>query len=319
LLRPGRFDRQIFVDRPDIKGREQILRVHSKDVKLSENVDLRVIAGQTPGFVGADLANVINEAALLAARRNKKAVEMSDLEEAIDRVVAGLEKKSRVMSKKEKEITAYHEAGHALIAAFLPNAMPVHKVSIIPRGFALGITMYRPTEDRYLMTKPELLDQIGTALGGRIAEELIFDEISSGARDDLQRATDIARVMVKEYGMSEKLGLVTFEEHHRIPFLLNQGYTTERAYSDEMAYQIDLEVKNIIDTTYHNAREILTKRIDTLRELAQLLLEKEVIGSDEFESIVKKQEKENSQKGADRFQKTADRTLEPLTSELLNF
>ncbi len=288
LLRPGRFDRQIFVDRPDIKGREQILQVHAKEVKLAEDVDLRTIAARTPGFVGADLANIINEAALLAARQDKKVVEMSDIEEAIDRVVAGLEKKSRVMNKKEKEMTAYHEAGHALVASFLPNATPVHKVSIIPRGFALGVTMYLPTEDRYLMTKVELLDQIGTALGGRVAEELIFNEVSSGARDDLQRATEIARMMVKEYGMSEKLGLVTFESGRRSPFLLNQGYT-EEVYSDETAYQIDVEIKKIIDETYTKVRGILEKHIDILKELAQLLLEKEVIESDEFERIVKRQ------------------------------
>jgi cell division protease FtsH len=289
LLRPGRFDRQIFVDRPDIKGREQILQVHSKEVKLAEDIDLQVIAGRTPGFVGADLANVINEAALLAARQDKKAVEMCDLEEAIDRVVAGLEKKSRVMNKKEKEMTAYHEAGHALVATFLPNATPVHKVSIIPRGFALGVTMYLPNEDRYLMTKAELLDQIGTALGGRAAEELVFNEISSGARDDLRRATDIARMMVMEYGMSEKLGLVTFEGNRRPSFLLNQGYT-DGTYSDETAHQIDLEVKNIIDDTYNKVREILENHLEILKELAQILLEKEVIESEEFERIVKKEE-----------------------------
>jgi cell division protease FtsH len=308
LLRPGRFDRQIFVDRPDIKGREQILQVHAKDVKLAEDVDLKVMAGRTPGFVGADLANVINEAALLAARRDKQAVEMSDLEEAIDRVVAGLEKKSRVMSKKEKEITAYHEAGHALIASQLPNATPVHKVSIIPRGLALGITMFLPPEDRYLMTKAELLDQIGTALGGRVAEELIFNEMSSGARDDLQRATDIARMMVTEFGMSAKIGLVTFEGRHRSPFLPGQGYF-EEGYSDETAYQIDVEVKNILDDTYIKVRTILEKHIETLKELAELLLEKEVIESEEFERIVNKQNSEaRIQNSEDGSQKTEDRT-----------
>ena len=199
--------------------------------------------------MGADLANVINEAALLAARQDKKAVEMCDLEEAIDRVVAGLEKKSRVMNKKEKEMTAYHEAGHALVATFLPNATPVHKVSIIPRGFVLGVTMYLPNEDRYLMTKAELLDQIGTALGGRAAEELVFDEISSGARDDLRRATDIARMMVMEYGMSEKLGLVTFEGNRRPSFLLNQGYT-DGTYSDETAHQIDHNLRSLALNRY---------------------------------------------------------------------
>jgi cell division protease FtsH len=287
LLRPGRFDRQIFVDRPDIKGREQILQVHSKEVKLAENLDLKVIAGRTPGFVGADLANAINEAALLAARRDKKAVEMADLEEAIDRVVAGLEKKSRVMTKKEKEMTAYHEAGHALVASFLPNATPVHKVSIIPRGFSLGVTMFLPTEDRYLMTKAELLDQIGTALGGRVAEEFIFNEVSSGARDDLKRATETARMMVKEYGMSEKLGLVTFEGGYPSPFLAGQS-ASDGIYSDETAYQIDIEVKKIIDMMYTRVREILETRIGILRELAEVLLEREVIESDEFERIIQK-------------------------------
>ncbi|MBD3308626.1 ATP-dependent zinc metalloprotease FtsH [candidate division KSB3 bacterium] len=286
LLRPGRFDRQIFVDRPDIKGREQILQVHAKDVKLAENVDFQVIAGRTPGFVGADLANIINEAALLAARRNKKAVEMSDLEEAIDRVVAGLEKKSRVMTKKEKEMTAYHEAGHALVASFLPNATPVHKVSIIPRGFSLGVTMFLPTEDRYLMTKAELLDQIGTALGGRVAEELIFHEVSSGARDDLKRATEIARMMVKEYGMSDKLGLVTFESNHSSSLFLGRQGSGEGLYSDETAYQIDAEVKTIIDNTYLRVRQILETQLHILKELAQVLLEKEVIEKEEFEAIV---------------------------------
>ena len=285
LLRPGRFDRQVFVDRPDIKGREKILHVHAKEIKLAEDVDLKVMAGRTPGFVGADLANVMNEAALLAARRDKKAVEMSDLEEAIDRVVVGLEKKSRVMNKKEKEMTAYHEAGHALVASFLPNATPVHKVSIIPRGFSLGVTMFLPEEDRYLMTKAELLDQIGTALGGRGAEELIFDQISSGARDDLRRASEIARMMVKEYGMSEKLGLVTFESGYSPPFMGGQGYS-EGFYSDKTAYQIDVEVKTIIDETYSRVQKILDEHTDLLKTLAQVLLEKEVIEHDEFERIL---------------------------------
>jgi cell division protease FtsH len=285
LMRPGRFDRQIFVDRPDIKGREQILEVHSKEVKLADEIDLHVIAARTPGFVGADLANVINEAALLAARREKVVVEMNDLEEAIERVISGLEKKSRVMNKQEKEMTAYHEAGHALVATHLPHATPVHKVSIIPRGFALGVTTFLPTEDRYLMTKAELLDQIGTALGGRVAEELTFDEVSSGARDDLQKATEIARMMVTEYGMSDHLGLVTFEGSRRSPFLFNQGYG-DGAYSDKTAYQIDLEIKAIIDQSYQDVRQILENHLETLKELAELLLEKEVIEHEEFEQIL---------------------------------
>ena len=287
LLRPGRFDRQIFVDRPDIKGREQILEVHSKEIKMSEEVDLTVIAARTPGFVGADLANVMNEAALLAARRDKKAVEMSDFEEAIDRVVSGLEKKSRVMSKREKEITAYHEAGHALVASFLPNATPVHKVSIIPRGFSLGVTMFLPTEDRYLMTKSELLDQIGSALGGRVAEELIFNEVSSGAQSDLKRSSEIARMMVKEYGMSESLGLVNFEGGYGSQFLNGPSYA-DGVYSDKTAYQIDLEVKRIIDDTYAKAKGIIEEHRGFLNTLAEVLLEKEVIEREEFEQIIGK-------------------------------
>ncbi len=291
LLRPGRFDRQIFVDRPDIVGREKILHVHAKNIKLAENVDLTVIAGRTPGFVGADLANILNEAALLAARRDKQAVEMSDLEEAIDRVVAGLEKKSRVMTKKEKEITAYHEAGHALVSSFLPHATPVHKVSIIPRGFALGMTMFLPTEDRYLMTKSELLDKIGSLLGGRGAEELIFRETTSGAHDDLKRATEIARTMVKEYGMSDRLGLVTFDEGYGASSLT--GQSGSGAYSDTTASQIDREIRAIIDNTYVNVKRILEEHIDLLQQLAQVLLEKEVIERDEFERIVGKQPAED--------------------------
>jgi cell division protease FtsH len=285
LLRPGRFDRQIFVDRPDIKGREEILHVHAREVKLAEDVDLTVIAGRTPGFVGADLANVINEAALLAARRDKQAVEMMDLEDAIDRVVTGLEKKSRVMTKKEKEMTAYHEAGHALAATFLPNATPVHKVSIIPRGFALGVTMFLPTEERYSSTRDELLDIIGTALGGRAAEELIFQQVTTGARDDLRKATNIARMMVTEYGMSEKLGLVTFEGSRRSNFLLDPG-ASDSVYSDETAFQIDSEIKAIVDVMYRKVRAILKAHDDILRQLALLLLEKEVIEREEFDQII---------------------------------
>ncbi|HWU39250.1 MAG TPA: ATP-dependent zinc metalloprotease FtsH, partial [Candidatus Acidoferrum sp.] len=220
LLRPGRFDRQVLVDRPDIKGREAILRVHAKGVKLAPDADLKVLAARTPGFVGADLANLINEAALLAARKNKNQVEMADLEEAVDRVVAGLEKKARVMSPKEKERVAYHEAGHALVAASVPSGDPVHKISIIPRGIAaLGYTLQLPTEDRYLLTRSELLDRLAIMLGGRTAEALTFGEVSTGAQNDLQRAADTARRMVKEYGMSPRLGAVAFEPERRPLFL----------------------------------------------------------------------------------------------------
>ena len=286
LLRPGRFDRQILVDRPDINGREEILKVHTKGVKLSEGIDLRILAARTPGFAGADLANVVNEAALLAARRNKKSVEMNDFEEAINRSIAGLEKKRKVMSKKEQEIIAYHESGHALVAESVPNADKVHRISIIPRGIsALGYTMQLPTEDRYLMTRSELLDRLAVLLGGRVAEETIFNEISTGAQNDLERATDIARSMVKEYGMSERLGPMTFERERRALFL-EIGGMPKSEFSEETAKIIDEEVKKIITETYTRVKEIIVKKKDKLDILAKLLLEKEVIEGDELRKII---------------------------------
>jgi cell division protease FtsH len=288
LLRPGRFDRHILVDRPDIVGREEILNVHIKGVKLAKEVDLKVIAARTPGFVGADLANIVNEAALLAARKNKDQVEMDDFEEAIDRVVAGLEKKRKVMSKKEKEIVAYHESGHALVASVLPNADPVHRISIIPRGIsALGYTLQLPTEDRYLMTRSELMDRLAVLLGGRIAEELTFGEISTGAHNDLQRATDIATSMVKEYGMSEKLGYVTFEKEKK-PLFLQAAFPSSKDYSEETAKEIDEEVKRIIDETYSRSKRILAQNRGRLKELATLLLEKEVVEEKDLKKILGK-------------------------------
>jgi len=286
LLRPGRFDRHVLVDRPDIIGREEILKIHTQNIKLSPEVDLKVIASRTPGFVGADLANIVNEAALLAARKNKESVEMADIEEAIDRVVAGLEKKNRLMSKKEKEIVAFHESGHAIVASLLPNADPVRRISIIPRGIsALGYTLQLPTEDRYLMTKTELLDRMAVLLGGRVAEEITFGEISTGAHNDLQRATDIATSMVKEFGMSEKLGYVTFEKEKQ-PLFLPSSIFSSREYSEETAKQIDEEVKKIIDETYRKAKEILTGKKDELEELARLLLEKEVVEEVDLKKIL---------------------------------
>ena len=288
LLRPGRFDRHILVDRPDIVGREEILKVHTPGVKLAKEVDLRVIAARTPGFVGADLANIVNEAALLAARKNKEHVEMEDFEEAIDRVIAGLEKKRRVMSKKEKEIVAYHESGHALVASILPNADPVRRISIIPRGIsALGYTLQLPTEDRYLMTKSELLDRLTMLLGGRIAEEIIFGEISTGAHNDLQRATDIATSMVKEYGMSEKLGYVTFEKEKR-PLFLQSPFQPSREYSEDTAKEIDEEVKHIIDESYTRAKGILAQNEAKLKKLAKMLLEKEVVEGEDLKKVLGK-------------------------------
>jgi cell division protease FtsH len=286
LLRPGRFDRHVLVDRPDVIGREEILRIHTRTIKLAPEVDLKVIAQRTPGFVGADLANIVNEAALLAARKDKEAVEMADVEEAIDRVVAGLEKKRKLMSKKEKEIVAYHESGHATVACLLPNADPVHRISIIPRGIsALGYTLQLPTEDRYLMTKSELLDRLAVLLGGRVAEEIIFGEISTGAHNDLQRATDIATSMVKEFGMSEKLGYVTFEKEKK-PLFLPSPFGSSKEYSEETARQIDEEVKKIVDETYRRVKELLLGKKEKLVELAKLLMEKEVIEEPELKRVL---------------------------------
>ena len=286
LLRPGRFDRHVLVDRPDIKGREDILKVHCKNVKLGKDVDIKIIAARTPGFVGADLANVVNEAALLAARVGKDAVGMDSLEEAINRVVAGLEKKKKVMSKKEQEIIAYHESGHALVAESVPGADKVHRVSIIPRGIsALGYTLQLPTEDRYLLTRSELLDRLAVFLGGRVAEEIIFNEVSTGAQNDLERATDIAMSMVREYGMSEKLGPMTFQ-NGRKPLFVELGYRSGREVSDEVSKDIDNEVKKIIFDTHTRVKNILLEKKDRLQTLAKLLMEKEVIEGVELRKII---------------------------------
>jgi cell division protease FtsH len=254
-------------------------------VKLATNVDLRVIAARTPGFVGADLANVINEAALLAARNGKTEVGVSDLEEAIDRVVAGLEKKSRVLNKKEKDIVAYHESGHAIVAGSLTEVDPVHRVSIIPRGVAaLGYTLQLPTEDRYLMTKTELLNRLKVLLGGRVAEEIIFKEISTGAQNDLERATAIARSMVTEYGMSEKLGPLSYAKEKRPMFL--GGDFGGTVFSEKIAGEIDLEVRQIVEKAYKEVRTLLTSKKDKLIKLAAMLLEKEVVEGDELELLL---------------------------------
>jgi cell division protease FtsH len=271
LLRPGRFDRQVVVDKPDIRGREAILRLHARNVVLAPSVDLGVIAARTPGFAGADLANIVNEAALLAARKEKDAVEMADFEEAIDRVVAGLEKKSRVLSEKERDIVAHHEMGHALVASSVAHADPVHKVTIIPRGVAaLGMTYQLPTEDRFLMTRRELEDRIAVLLGGRVAEELVYGEVSTGAHNDLERATEIARLMVTKYGMSERLGLATFGERTPL-FLRATGMGGERDYSEETARTIDAEVRAILDRTHDRVRGILTTKKAVLMAAAQKL------------------------------------------------
>ncbi len=285
LLRPGRFDRQVVVDRADVVGRAQILTVHSRNKPLAPDVRLEVLARRTPGFSGADLENLLNEAALLAARNNKTQIDMHDCEEAIDRVVAGPERKSRIMSQREKELVAYHESGHALTAKLLPNADPLHKVTIIPRGMALGITMQLPTEDRYLMTKAEIVDRIMVLLGARAAEELIFQENTTGAHDDLQKATTLARKMVMEFGMSPKLGPIALGKKHEQVFL-GRDIVEERNYSEEVASQIDTEVRGIIDTCYANAYRLLETNIDKLHRLAEALLERETVEADDVDRLL---------------------------------
>jgi cell division protease FtsH len=277
LLRPGRFDRQVVIDRPDLKGRTKILKVHTRQVTLAPEVDLEQIAARTPGFVGADLANLVNEAALRAAREGKDAVAMVDFEEAIDRVVAGLERKSRVINPKEKEIVAYHEAGHALVAESRPHADRVAKISIIPRGVAaLGYTQQQPTEDRYLMTRTELLDRLDVLLGGRTAEEIIFGDVSTGAQDDLQRATDLVRHMITRYGMSEALGLATFEAPRQALFLqVPTGGAKE--YSEDTARVIDAEIQKLLEASHTRVRETLTAKRAVLESLARLLIMHEVV------------------------------------------
>ncbi|MBP1735979.1 MAG: ATP-dependent metallopeptidase FtsH/Yme1/Tma family protein [Deltaproteobacteria bacterium] len=288
LLRPGRFDRHVLVDRPDITGREAILKVHIKGVKLAREVDLKVVAARTPGFVGADLANLVNESALLAARKGKGSVGMEEFEEAIDRVIAGLEKKSRVMNKKEKEIVAFHETGHALMAEFLETTDQVHKISIIPRGIsALGYTLQLPTEDRYLMTEKELRDRLCVLLGGRVAEEVIFGEVSTGAHNDLGRATDIARSMVKEYGMSKKLGYVTFERERKPLFMdLGPSFGGAKDYSEETAREIDDEIKAIVDEAREKVQAMLSEKKSLLDKVARTLLEKETIEGEELRELI---------------------------------
>ena len=284
LLRAGRFDRQVLVDRPDVNGREAILKIHAKKVKLSDAVDLRVIAQKTPGFSGADLANIMNEAALLAARKSRNAVQMEDLDEAVDRIIAGLEKKNRVINPREKEIVAYHETGHALVAAFTPGADKVHKISIVPRGVAaLGYTQQLPTEDRYLMTRRELLGKIDVLLGGRMAESIIFEDISTGAHNDLQRATDVARAMVAEYGMGKTLGLSTYPRQKHPAFLGQDqlGYGAKE-YSEATAAKLDEEVKGLIDERALHVKSMLTEKKDLLEKIAKRLLSTEVIEAAEF-------------------------------------
>jgi cell division protease FtsH len=277
LLRAGRFDRQVVVGQPDMQGRLQILQIHARKVRLAPSVDLQVIAARTPGMVGSDLANVINEAALLAARRSKQMVGMAELDAAVDRIIAGPERKSRVMAPEEKQRVAYHESGHALVAQALPTADPVRKVSIVPHGMAaLGHTQQLPMQDRYLYTREELLDRIAVMLGGRAAEEVVFQDTSTGAQDDLQRASDMARRMVTEFGMSEQLGPYAVERGRQALFLDGDG-TSQKVYSEVTAQRIDREAQAIIEGMYERARHILEEHRDTLETVAEYLLEHEVI------------------------------------------
>ncbi len=285
LLRPGRFDRHISVASPDLKGREEILNVHTRSVKLAKEVDLNIIARRTPGFVGADLANLVNEAALLAARKEKESVQMDDLEEAIDRVIAGPQRKSRLISDREKRIIAYHESGHALIAKLIPGSDPVHKVSIIPRGPALGYTLQLPLEDKYLTGKNEIIDKMTVLLGGRVAEQLIIGEATTGAHNDLGKATDLAHKMVREYGMSDKLGPMTFQKREEEIFL-GRDIAREKVYSEKTAELIDGEEKALIDQCLARAQKLLKDNVDKLNLLANKLIEREVLEGDEVELVL---------------------------------
>jgi cell division protease FtsH len=295
LLRPGRFDRQILVDKPDKKGREDILNVHIREIKLSKKVNLTEIAAMTPGFAGADLANIVNEATLLAVRRGKDEVDTDEFKEAIERVIAGLEKKNRLINEEERKIVAYHETGHALVGLVFTGAGLVQKITIVPRGVAaLGYTLNVPTEERYLMRKSELLDRIAMSLGGRVAEEIVFGDVSTGAHNDLSKATETARMMVTQYGMDETLGHVYLESGSRSPYLNAPGLPEEKQYSEETSREIDTAVHKILDEQYARAKEIITKHRQVLEEGAQLLLEKEKIDGKDLKAILDR----SSQKSA---------------------
>ncbi len=286
LLRPGRFDRRVVVDNPDVKGRRKILEVHTKGKPISEDVDLETLARRTPGFTGADLANLVNEAALKAARENKTQIAAPDFEASIDRVVAGPERKSRVITEKEKRIVAYHEVGHAVVLELLEHADPVHKVTILPRGLALGYTMQLPMDDRYLVSRSQMLDNITGFLGGRVAEELFFNEITTGAHNDLERASDIARRMVTEFGMSDRLGPITLGRRHGNPFL-GRDLMEDRNYSEDVAKAIDEEVKSMMDECYTRAQNLLEENREAVERIVLVLLERETIEREEFLALMR--------------------------------
>ncbi len=285
LLRPGRFDRQVVVDRPDRKGRKQILEVHTRGKPLSKAIDLDTLAGQTPGFTGADLANLINEAALLTARTGRREISMQELEEGIMRVIAGPEKKTRVMSEKERLVTAYHEMGHAIVGHLLPNCDPVHKISIISRGQALGYTISLPTEDKFLTSRAELTDTMAMTLGGRAAEEIVFSEITTGASNDLEKVTETAKQMVMRFGMSERLGPRVFGHDRGQPFL-GREFSSEPDYSDEIAREIDDEIRRIVESAHQTAKDLLTDKRDQLEQISKVLLERETIDAEQFVALL---------------------------------
>jgi cell division protease FtsH len=285
LLRPGRFDRQVVVDRPDRKGRKRILEVHTRGKPLAKDINLDALAGQTPGFTGADLANLINEAALLTARSAKREITMHELEEGIMRVIAGPEKKTRVMSEKERLITAYHELGHAIVGHVLPNTDPVHKVSIISRGQALGYTISLPTEDKFLTTRAELTDTMAMTLGGRAAEEIVFSEITTGASNDLEKVTETAKAMVMRYGMSERLGPRVFGHDRSMPFL-GREFSAEPDYSDEIAREIDDEIRRVVEDAHQTAKDILNEKRDQLDRISKILLDRETINAEQFVALL---------------------------------
>ena len=317
LLRPGRFDRQIMVDRPDLKGREEILKIHARGKPLDKEVNLKTIARQTPGFTGADLANLFNEASLLAARRDRKKITMFEIEEAVERVIAGPEKKTRVISEEEKRIIAYHESGHAIISYVLPYANPVHKISIISRGRALGYVITLPEEDRFLKSKKELIDEITQLLGGRVSEEMNFNDITSGAQNDLERATKITRKMITEYGMSKKLGPITFKGEEEEVFL-GKEIITRPHYSDEIASAIDKEVREIIMESYEKAKKILMKNRETLNKLANELIKKETLSRNQIFEILSGVESHKSKNRFEQIEENSEATGEAVNEKAVN-
>ncbi len=310
LLRPGRFDRQIVVDRPDRKGRKQILEVHTRGKPLAKQIDLDALAGQTPGFTGADLANLINEAALLTARSSKREITMEELEEGIMRVIAGPEKKSRVMSEKERLVTAYHELGHAIVGHLLPNTDPVHKISIISRGQALGYTISLPTEDKFLTTRAELTDTMAMTLGGRAAEEIIFGEITTGASNDLEKVTETAKQMVMRYGMSERLGPRVFGHDRSMPFL-GREFSAEPDYSDEIAREIDDEIRRFVEEAHQTAKDILAERREGMDRISKILLERETIDAEQFEKLLQGASEDEVFGGEEEEERTPEPEPEP--------